>query len=117
MSYITIVISLLALFFAVLFNWVKATEHERIEVTSFTLKSFLLLIGVGITAYSYYQVYDFSISVEPLSRKDIVDLVMSFFNGSAGLLLTAMGVGYWLGASQAKKALAKESNKTPPKRG
>lgn len=99
MSYATIAISLLALFFAVLFNWVKATEKERSEVTSFTLKTFLLLLGVAITAYSITQVYDFYISVEPFTRKDVVNMVINIVNGFTVFLGTSFGVGYWSGVA------------------
>lgn len=108
MTYLTIAISLLALFSSVLFNWVKATEKERREVTSFTTKAFLLLLAISITAFSIYQVYDFYVSVEPMTRKDVVFFAVNFVNAIIFYLATTYLMGYWQGFIEGKKSVKSE---------
>ena len=103
MTYATLAVSLLALFFAVLFNWVKATEQERSAVTKVTLKVSLLVLGVTVIVYSLTQVHAFSISPDPITRKETVNMVINLINGFTVFLCTAYGIGYWSGAALGKK--------------
>ena len=107
MTYATLAVGVLGLFFAVLFNWVKANEKERSEVTKVTLKVFLLVLGVGVIVFSITEVQAFYISPEPLTRKEIANMVLNTINGFTVFLCSAYGIGYWTGAT-----LGKNSEKT-----
>lgn len=104
MTYVTLAVSLLALFFAVLFNWVKATEQERSAVTKFTLKIFLLVLGIAVIVFSIVEVNAFYSNPEPLTRKETANMVLNTLNGFTVFLCTAYGIGYWSGSTLGKRS-------------
>lgn len=100
MSWMLDVVQGVAAVGALLFGYVKLTSHQRRQVKAISFKMLGLLGSAIITAASIREIIGFGISEQPISRRDVLWLLLNIWNGFAYGICALGIIIYWVRGGQ-----------------